>query len=61
VDTLERQKHLRKAEELVMYEMPIIPLMYLAHNYAKQRDVIGEVLSPVGALELKWLEKTRQK
>jgi oligopeptide transport system substrate-binding protein len=60
-DTLERKKYLRKAEELVLYEMPIIPLMYLAHNYAKQRDVIGEVLSPVGALELKWLEKTRQK
>jgi oligopeptide transport system substrate-binding protein len=60
-DPIERQKYLRKAEELVMHEMPIIPLIYLAHNYAKQRDVIGEVPSPEGSMELKWLEKTGKK
>ena len=57
---IERSNHLREAEELVMHEMPIIPLVYLAHNYAKHRDVVGEVFSPVGAMELKWLEKARR-
>ena len=60
VDPIERHKYLREAEELVMHEMPIIPLLHMAHNYAKQRDVGGEVLSPVGIMELKWLEKTRR-
>ena len=57
VDTTERREYLRQAEELLMTEMPAIPLVYEAAKYAKAPDVVGEVLLPATIIELKRLER----
>jgi oligopeptide transport system substrate-binding protein len=56
-DPTERRAHMAKAEQIAMNELPLIPLYYLAYKYIKQPAVHGEVISPVGAVELKWIEK----
>lgn len=47
---------LKEAEMITLQELPIIPLHYLAFKYMKAKGLQGEVLSPVGVMELKWLE-----
>jgi oligopeptide transport system substrate-binding protein len=59
IDTLKRQRYMQQAEHIAMQELPLIPLYYTTYKYAKTPKVHGEVISPVGTVELKWLEKTR--
>lgn len=56
-DGAQRRELLRQAEDLLMREMPAIPLVYEAEKYAKDPHVVGEVLMPATTMELKWLEK----
>lgn len=57
----ERRDLLRKAEEILIGEMPIIPIFHYALNYLKQEPLQGVVLSSAGQLDLRWanLETSR--
>ena len=55
----ERIELLRKAEEILMNEMPIIPVFHYALNYMKQKELQGVVLSSTGQLDLRWASKSR--
>ena len=46
-----------KAEQIAMDELPLIPLFYLAYKYIKKPVIHGEVITPVGAVDLKRIEK----
>ena len=56
-DPLTRRAHMARAEQIAMSELPLIPLYYLAYKYTKNPSVHGVVISSVGAVELKWIEK----
>lgn len=58
-DSLQRNEYLRQAELLVMNQMPVIPVYYLTYKYIKAPHVDGEVLSQVGHMEFKGLEKSK--
>jgi oligopeptide transport system substrate-binding protein len=53
----ERTELLRQAEIVLLQEMPAIPLIYCADNYAKNPHIIGDHLLPIGLPELKRFEK----
>ena len=53
----ERRTHMANAEQIAMSELPLIPLYYLTYKYVKKPSIHGAVISPVGAIELKWIEK----
>lgn len=57
IDPVLRREHMRKAEQIVADELPLIPLYSLAYKYVKNPKVTGEVITPVGGIELKWLAK----
>jgi oligopeptide transport system substrate-binding protein len=60
VDETERLEYLRQAEELLMREMPAIPLVYEAEKFAKGPDIVGDGKRMIaGSVELKRLERTR--
>lgn len=48
-----RTELLRKAEAILMDEMPIIPIFHFALNYLKQPQLLGAFLSPLGQLDLR--------
>ncbi len=50
----ERNQLLRKAEEIIMEEMPIIPVFHFVLNYIKNPNFSGVALSPMGQLDLRW-------
>lgn len=52
-DLQERKQILRKAEEILMEEMPIIPIYQFALNYVKNSALMGVSLSPQGHLDLR--------
>jgi oligopeptide transport system substrate-binding protein len=56
-DPKERRAHMAKAEQIAMDELPLIPLFYLAYKYIKNPVIHGEVITPVGAVDLKGIEK----
>ena len=58
VDPFVRNIYLREAEQLLMEELPIIPIFYHTFKYAKAPHLTGEALSGAGQMELRWLEKT---
>jgi len=53
-DAKKRQDLLHQGEELLMNEMPIIPIFHYTMNYLKQDRVKDEALSSLGNLDLKW-------
>jgi oligopeptide transport system substrate-binding protein len=53
----ERTELLRRAEIILLQEMPAIPLIYRAHTYAKNPHITGEHFLPNGLHELKRFEK----
>ncbi len=53
----ERKVLLREAEQVLMDEMPIIPVFHFAMNYLQQDDVQGVVLSPLGQVDFRWAKK----
>jgi oligopeptide transport system substrate-binding protein len=52
-DLEERKSLLQKAEEILMDEMPLIPIYHFALNYVKNDALTGVYLSPQGYLELR--------
>ncbi len=52
-DVSEREALLRKAEGLLMEEMPILPLYQFVLNYVKSDALTGVFLSPEGYLDLR--------
>jgi oligopeptide transport system substrate-binding protein len=50
----ERKQFLLKAEEILMNEMPIIPVFHFVLNYVKNPKFSGVALSPMGQLDLRW-------
>jgi oligopeptide transport system substrate-binding protein len=49
----ERKELLRKAEKILMEEMPIIPIYHYALNYLKNEELSDVYLSPQGHLDLR--------
>ncbi len=49
----ERKQILRRAEEILMDEMPIIPIYHFALNYVKNEKLSNVYLSPQGHLDLR--------
>jgi len=60
LDLVERARLLRKAEALLVSEMPIIPIYYIVNGYLKKPYVQGIYLSPLGMADFKkaYIEKT---
>jgi oligopeptide transport system substrate-binding protein len=56
VGLTERSKLLREAEQLLMQEMPLIPIFHFAMNYLQQETVKGIALSPIGQIDFRWAE-----
>lgn len=57
-DAEQRLEYLKRAEAIVMSDLPIIPLYYQIDTYIKAPHLVGEAVSPVGLIEMKWLEKS---
>ena len=49
-----RSELLRRAEKILIDEMPIIPLYYIINSYLKKPYVQDVYLSPLGTMDLKW-------
>ena len=56
-----KENLIRQAEQLTQEYLPIIPLYSLCFKYAKNTRLQGEVISPIGTIELKWLEWSNTK
>jgi oligopeptide transport system substrate-binding protein len=57
IDPLVRRNYLQQAEQLLMEELPVIPVFYHTFKYAKAPHLTGEAISGSGQMELRWLEK----
>jgi oligopeptide transport system substrate-binding protein len=53
-DQKERQRLMREAEEILMSEMPIIPIFHFAINYLQNEQVKEIALSPIGQIDFRW-------
>ena len=53
---LQRHQYLRQAEDIVLQELPVIPIYYPVYMYAKNPNLTGEYLSSIGIMELKKLK-----
>ena len=49
-----RKDILRKAEDLLMDEMPVIPIYHDALNYLEKEDLQDVALSPIGQIDFRW-------
>ena len=58
VDPQARNACLQQAEQILMDELPIIPIFYHTFKYAKAPRLAGEAISSSGQVEFRWLEKT---
>ena len=56
-DSEERKQLLRKAESLLMDEMPLIPVYHFALVYLKRDDLDNVLLSPLGQMDLRWARR----
>ncbi|MBJ7449046.1 MAG: peptide ABC transporter substrate-binding protein [Parachlamydiales bacterium] len=54
IDIETRRQYLRKAEELLLDEMPILPLYYFANTFFKKERVKGVFSTPIGMVDFKW-------
>ncbi len=54
-DARERKQILREAEEILMAEMPIIPIYHEAMSFLQRSDVQDMALSPIGQVDLRWV------
>ncbi len=50
----ERIEILREAEQVLMDQMPIIPIFHFALNYLKQENLEDVMLSPLGKIDFRW-------
>ncbi len=56
-DATARKALLRDAEQILMEEMPIIPVYHPTYLYLSNPAVSGVYISPLGTLDLKWAKK----
>ncbi|HXF29305.1 MAG TPA: peptide ABC transporter substrate-binding protein, partial [Chlamydiales bacterium] len=61
IDPRERKRLLREAENIVMEEMPIIPLFYPTFKYMKKEHVNNIFLSHLGQIDFKWAYVNKSK
>lgn len=55
-DPHERHDYFQKAEICIMDQLPVVPICYQTFKYVKSPKIRGEAVSPVGVVELKWLQ-----
>jgi len=48
-----RQKYLQQAEALVMNDLPVIPLFNQTYKFTKSHSLAGELITPIGSIEIK--------
>lgn len=53
-DQDERRQILRQAEEILMDQMPIIPIFHFAMNFLQRDGIEGVALSPIGQIDFRW-------
>jgi oligopeptide transport system substrate-binding protein len=53
-DSEERKGLLREAEQILMEQMPIIPVFHFALNYLQREDLEEVALSPLGQIDFRW-------
>lgn len=53
----ERRILLRNAEELLMTQMPIIPIFHFAMNYLQRDDIEDVALSSIGQIDFRWARR----
>ena len=56
----QREEVLSKCEEILMNEMPIIPIYHLKMLYVKNKNLKNVVLSPLGIVDFTWAEMEQQ-
>ena len=56
-DRMKRNEYFRRAEACIMRQLPVIPICYQNFKYMKSSRLSGEVVSPVGLVEFKWLKR----
>ncbi len=54
-----REQLLQEAQEVLMKEMPIIPIYQASLCYLKKNEIKGVYVSPLGYVEFKWVEVSR--
>lgn len=52
----ERKQILREAEEILMDQMPIIPIFHFAMNFLQREGVQEIALSPIGQVDFRWAQ-----
>ena len=57
VDPLLRNASIQQAEQILMDEVPVIPIFYHTFKYVKAPGLTGEAVSGSGQVEFRWLEK----
>lgn len=60
-DSEERRNTLRAAEQILMEQMPIIPIYHFAMNYLQKEGLEDVVLSPLGQIDFRWAKLTDEK
>ncbi len=56
-DVKERNEMLKKAENILIAEMPVAPLYHYSYDYVKNENVKDVVLSPLGPADFKYATK----
>lgn len=54
MDSNERKRLLREAEQILMDQMPIIPIFHFALNYLQSTGLEAVALSPLGQIDFRW-------
>jgi len=52
----DRQRYLKEAEEIIMDQLPVIPIVHKTFKYIKSDRLHGEALSPSGQIDFMWSE-----
>lgn len=55
-DSEERKRILGEAEQILMEQMPLIPVFHFALNYLERPGVEGVALSPIGQIDFRWAD-----
>lgn len=55
-DVEERRRLLQEAEQILMDQMPVIPVFHFALNYLKQETLKGVTVSPLGQVDFRWAQ-----
>ena len=60
-DSEERKNFLRAAEQILMEQMPIIPVFHFALNYLLKEGLEDVALSPLGQIDFRWARMAQEK